>query len=173
MTADELAATPHYVYRLRDEAGALLYVGCTVDPAARLATHKTDQPWADLIDRQDVEGPFSRDAALARETAAIATECPRFNVRHNPTSERWEGPSDAAFLYVKNRVCMSGRGIARAFWRGEIPLRPTFADVKAFAQTLDSRNHAYPCPFAPDCVCCKTAEESDAEYAAWAEQVAS
>lgn len=168
MNAEELAAAPHYVYRLRDSDGGLLYIGCTVDPPARLAMHRCDRPWADLIATQDVEGPFGRSDALAREAAAITAEQPRFNVAHNLTPERWAGPSDAAFHYVRVRVCLSGRAIARAFWKGELPLRPTAADVRAWVQTLDSRFHAYPCPFAPDCRC-RTGEETEAEYAAWAE----
>ena len=165
MTADELAVAPHYVYRLFDPADVLLYVGCSVNPEARLRTHRSDQPWSDIIDRQTVEGPFSRIEALAREAAAIADERPRFNVRHNEDPERWEGPSEGAFLYVKNRVNLAGRCVARAFWNGELPLRPTFSDVRAWVQTLDSRYHAYPCPFAPDCHC---AADVEAEYEAWA-----
>lgn len=151
MTADELAAAPHFVYRLRDAEGSLLYIGCTVDPAARFATHTSDQPWADLIDHQDVEGPFDRAEALAREAAAITAEAPRFNVRHNPTPERPPRPSDKAFLFVQARVNMAGRGIGRAFYNAELPLEPTDDDVRRWVRTLRVGLHPYPCW--PSCWC--------------------
>ena len=166
MTVDLMTA-PHYVYRLIDPNEQLLYIGCSVDPEARLAAHRSDQPWSDLIHRQDIEGPFDRATALKRETAAIAAERPRFNVRDNAEPERWEGPSDGAFLYVKNKVCLSGRGVARAFWRGELPLRPKREDVRRWVATLDSRYHAFPCPFADEGCPCAVDEEAD--YAAWAD----
>lgn len=145
MNAADLAAAPHYVYRLIGEDEALLYVGCSVDPAARLASHRIDRPWSDLIARQDVEGPFSRCDALAREARAISTERPRFNVAHNPMPERWAGPSEEAFLFVQRRVSVSGRELMRAFWRGDIPMEPTEADVWLWLKSLDVHNHAYPC----------------------------
>lgn len=145
MTAAELAAAPHYVYRLLAADGALLYVGCSVDPASRLATHNTDQPWADLIAEQTVEGPYDRAEALRRETAAINSERPRFNVRHNPVPEIPPQPSDEAVAFVRSRVSLSGREIGRAFFRGDIPLEPTEADVWLWLRKLDVRYHAYPC----------------------------
>jgi predicted GIY-YIG superfamily endonuclease len=145
MTAAELAAAPHYVYRLRDAEGSLLYVGCAVDPAKRLREHQSDQPWSDLIASQDVEGPYRRLEALRRETSAIRCEHPRFNVRHNPKPERWAGPSDEVFLYVQKYIRLSGRELLKAFWRGEIPLEPTDADIWLYLRTLDTRYHGSPC----------------------------
>lgn len=145
MTPDQLAAAEHFVYRLFDAEGSLLYVGCSVKPAARLMAHRSDQPWADDIDRQDVEGPFSRVEALRRESEVIRTEVPRYNVKDHPSPTRWEGPSDEAFLFVQKYVSLSGRSLARAFWKGEIPLEPTEADVWLWLRTLDTRYHAYPC----------------------------
>src|ERR1044072_8991374 len=143
MRADELAGSPHYVYRLFASDDALLYVGCSVNPTARLATQYSDQPWGDLLADQPVEGPYDRAHALRRETAAIASERPRFNVRHNPTPEILPQPSDEAFAFVQKRVSLSGREIGRAFFRGEIPLEPTEADVWMWLRKLDTRYHAY------------------------------
>lgn len=148
MTADELAAAPHYLYWLLDPSDAVLYVGCSVDPEARLRAHRSDQPWSDLIARQVVDGPFDRADCLRREAAAIAADLPRFNVAHNPNPERCDGPSDEVFLYVQRRVCLSGRSLGRAFWNGDLPLNPTDAEVYAFVHSLELRYRAYPCPWA-------------------------
>lgn len=146
MTADALAAASHYVYRLRDAEGVLLYVGCSRDPATRLLAHESDQPWGHLIHSQDVEGPFDRDVALARETAAISSERPRFNIRHNPAPERWERrPSTEAIHFVQRRVSLAARDVMRAFWTGALPLEPTEADVWLWLRTVDTRFHRTPC----------------------------
>lgn len=151
MNADELAAAPHFVYRIFSTDGSLLYIGCTVDPTARFAVHCCDQPWADLIDCQDVEGPFSRSVALEKEAAAIMREQPRFNVAHNLKPEKWEGPTEAAFLFAKARCSMSGRALNRAFYNGELPLHPTDDDMRRWVRTLYITNHPYPCW--PSCWC--------------------
>lgn len=38
-------STTHALYRFYDAAGALLYVGITIDPGSRWRSHAHDKPW--------------------------------------------------------------------------------------------------------------------------------
>ena len=68
------------VYRLYNAAGVLLYVGCTRNLPARMASHRAGKPWAGEIARTEVAWYDTRSGALAAETAAIIAEDPRHNV---------------------------------------------------------------------------------------------
>lgn len=74
---------PHALYRFLDRDGGLLYVGITADPGVRWKTHSKDKPWWSEVATCTVEHFSTRDAVLAAERTAIATECPRYNVVHN------------------------------------------------------------------------------------------
>jgi hypothetical protein len=71
---------PHAVYRIRNAAGELLYIGCSQSICGRLSGHSSTQPWAHAIARIDVE--WFDDELLGRraEAAAILAESPRYNV---------------------------------------------------------------------------------------------
>lgn len=69
---------PHAVYRLFAEDGALLYVGCTLNPAKRLIGHKR-APWWGEVHRTELAWFDNRLYALVEETRAIQSEGPRHN----------------------------------------------------------------------------------------------
>lgn len=77
-----LAAAPHFLYRLLDSAGDLLYVGCTVDPERRLTEHRR-KSWGSEIAAWQVDEFRDAHSAFAAERDAIATESPRYNAMHN------------------------------------------------------------------------------------------
>jgi predicted GIY-YIG superfamily endonuclease len=67
------------VYRFFDADGGLIYVGCTTNLPARLATHQNKQrPWWTTVVRIDVEHFDSLSAARAAERAAISAEHPPY-----------------------------------------------------------------------------------------------
>lgn len=73
---------PHFVYRCYDADGVLLYVGCSVNPTARVEQHRATAWWGDRIASvRNLVFPTRRDA-LARERDAIYTERPRCNVKN-------------------------------------------------------------------------------------------
>jgi hypothetical protein len=70
---------PHFVYRCFDADGALLYIGCSGDPAARVRKHASRSEWfADCADITVQEYPHFW-AARAAEDEAIYTERPLHN----------------------------------------------------------------------------------------------
>lgn len=69
------------VYRLYDSAGALLYVGVSVNPDRRVIAHAA-KPWgADIAPELTTFAWYDSvgEAALA-EMTAIVRECPRHNI---------------------------------------------------------------------------------------------
>jgi len=73
---------PHVLYRIRDATGALLYVGITMNIAARLEAHRAGKAWFGDVAKIDVETFPSRLEALTAERVAIQTEDPIHNVQH-------------------------------------------------------------------------------------------
>jgi predicted GIY-YIG superfamily endonuclease len=71
------------LYRFRDEAGDLLYVGISGDPELRRTQHSKDKSWWPEVMETAVEWFNNRDVALAKEAAAIRRERPKYNVQHN------------------------------------------------------------------------------------------
>lgn len=72
------------LYRHFDAAGALLYVGVSLNTTARLAAHGATSGWFSEIARVDVVHYPTRDDALAAERVAIETEKPRWNIKMAP-----------------------------------------------------------------------------------------
>lgn len=70
---------PGAVYRIRDESGDLLYVGCTINPTQRLQEHAR-KPWGNEIASVELEWFEDRAGAAEAEFAAICNEAPRYNV---------------------------------------------------------------------------------------------
>lgn len=70
----------HDVYRIFDEAGCLLYVGCSINAFARVPQHKHEnQPWWGQARRVDIDRYPSKRIARGVEAAAIANEAPMYN----------------------------------------------------------------------------------------------
>lgn len=84
-----LDARTHYLYRLFNDAGDLLYVGITCDLGARFAEHKRHQPWWDEKAHYTVETATTRADVLYLEARAILTEHPRYN-RDIPSLARFD-----------------------------------------------------------------------------------
>lgn len=70
---------PHYVYRCYDVDGRLVYVGCTIDPATRVETHRKQSWWGHQIHSVRFIVFPNKDYALTREREAIGEERPRWN----------------------------------------------------------------------------------------------
>lgn len=73
----------HFLYRLYDRDGDLLYIGVSKDPWRRFRGHRRTSPWIRKARRGRIQVFPTIDAALAAEREAIRTERPRFNVVHN------------------------------------------------------------------------------------------
>lgn len=80
----------HYVYRCFDADGSALYVGCTLDVRRRMAQHRRNKPWADLVDHVEVTTHAGRRAGFAVERDEIKRLAPihntlgRADVKVNP-----------------------------------------------------------------------------------------
>lgn len=85
MTAIPLAERETAVYRLFDINKALLYVGISCNPDARLNQHRIHQRWWPQVATWTVEWLPDRLAALKCEAVAIRVEGPLYNRdRPNP-----------------------------------------------------------------------------------------
>jgi hypothetical protein len=67
------------VYRIRDAAGELLYIGMTNSVPIRWNAHMLYQPWWDELRSLTVEFLDTREEAAAAEKAAILGEVPKYN----------------------------------------------------------------------------------------------
>lgn len=72
----------HCLYRFFDSDGDLLYVGITMNPAARWPKHSSGKHWWTEVETITLETFASREAVLAAEREAIKTEQPRYNITH-------------------------------------------------------------------------------------------
>lgn len=70
----------HYVYRVYDRDGCLIYIGCSKDLFARLAAHATTSWWADQACSVVAKVYPSRQIARDVERRSIANERPRWNL---------------------------------------------------------------------------------------------
>ena len=77
---EALRNDPHYVYRLYDAEGDLLYIGCTVSPRQRRHGHMQSSPWFKDVDTFRLTIYPNRPHAMRVEREAIYTEDPRYNV---------------------------------------------------------------------------------------------
>lgn len=78
----------HFVYRLFDVTGQLLYVGCTANPKVRIGQHRSLQPWWHEVDESKtlVEKYVGKRRACAAERLAVRHTAPRYNRRLVPRS---------------------------------------------------------------------------------------
>jgi hypothetical protein len=73
----------HYVYRLYDGSGRLLYVGISDRGPVRLVEHYRRKPWFIDVERVEFERYASRRESEDRERHLIRTGHPRYNIQHN------------------------------------------------------------------------------------------
>jgi len=95
------------LYRQFDRDGTLLYVGVSLSAEARRSRHKRVKArWFDQIALIEVETFSTREAALAAETAAIATEKPAFNKIGQPRESLADRKAAllAACFYPENQL---------------------------------------------------------------------
>ena len=78
---EHLSRGQFMVYRFKDSAGHLLYVGVTCSPRARWQAHKNRAKWWPRVASVSVEWHPTEYQALDSEVAAIRSEQPLFNVR--------------------------------------------------------------------------------------------
>ena len=88
-----------YVYRYFDAQGALLYVGQTSHLATRDKNHRNTMDWYAQVARRTVEGPFTKDIALAHEFEALNHEEPSFN---RTQANGYSGPYSLAWYIVES-----------------------------------------------------------------------
>jgi hypothetical protein len=96
------------VYRFFNVVGELLYVGKTVDVAARFGQHAASKAWWGEVDmaRTLVTWHPSEPAALRVEEHEIKTRLPRYNKQHN-------GANPLARAYVKPEPTEPGPSLMR------------------------------------------------------------
>ena len=81
---------PVWVYRVYDDVGRLIYVGQTTYPDVRFTIHRCQSWWHSQIADVRWEEHCCRASAVRAESAAIATELPRWNRRVKWNArERW------------------------------------------------------------------------------------
>lgn len=73
----------HALYRFYADAGALLYVGITLDPGSRWRAHRDDKPWWQQVTKITIEVYRDRASVLEAERRAIVDERPKYNIVHN------------------------------------------------------------------------------------------
>lgn len=75
-------ARVHFVYRCYDTAGDLIYVGCSVNPVARVEGHRLNSWWGNQIATvRNLVFP-NGDVALYQERKAIYEEKPKHNIKN-------------------------------------------------------------------------------------------
>lgn len=86
MTSDR----EQYLYRMRDAAGRLLYVGVTWNPKTRFAQHRRESRlWFAAVATIELTEYATRGAALAAERRAINDERPAMNVVDSAVRAEW------------------------------------------------------------------------------------
>jgi|HubBroStandDraft_2_1064218.scaffolds.fasta_scaffold11006_6 predicted GIY-YIG superfamily endonuclease len=73
-----------FVYRARDSAGRLLYIGYSRDIQARFRGHANTAPWYPEIDDISADWYSVKYEAVTAETAAIRAERPIWNWASSP-----------------------------------------------------------------------------------------
>ena len=82
LTFDEINR-PYAVYRLFDEAGTLLYIGCSARPTRRREKHRKKSWWPEVApERTTLEWFANWSLATLAEYYAIAQDEPKYNCQH-------------------------------------------------------------------------------------------
>lgn len=70
---------PHFVYEMYDEAGTVLYIGCTGNLAQRLSSHRSERDWFGDVARLVVDRYPDQRSGLDEERARIIRLQPKYN----------------------------------------------------------------------------------------------
>lgn len=105
------------LYRHFDAAGALLYVGISLNTIQRTQQHKHGARWFEQIARIDIEWHDSRPAALTAEAIAIAMEAPQFNIARPKDAP--PVPRVVPFPQSDTHVRVRGEALHPILWQGE------------------------------------------------------
>lgn len=68
------------LYRCYDKDNVLLYIGITLRISVRFSAHRQKADWFDNVRTIKIEPCLNRQMALQKETVAIQTESPLFNI---------------------------------------------------------------------------------------------
>ncbi|GAB3776624.1 putative GIY-YIG superfamily endonuclease [Nocardioides ginsengisegetis] len=77
--AERHEAAENYVYRAFDDAGRLLYIGCSLNVEQRLTVHRRESDWFRYCNTLRLAGPYRRSEAMRLERDAIESEGSYFN----------------------------------------------------------------------------------------------
>ncbi|WP_107768498.1 GIY-YIG nuclease family protein [Nocardioides terrigena] len=72
---------PHYVYQFWSDT-TCLYVGCTAQPAGRIASHASKQPWWRKVTHFSADVHPDKETGLIAEAALIHELQPEWNWLH-------------------------------------------------------------------------------------------
>lgn len=98
---------PQALYRFFDQAGELLYVGISANPAGRWDQHRHDKPWWSEVATVGIQEFPSRPAVEDAERVAIRSERPRYNLTHHPDRSprrTWRKGRDCRDLNISARL---------------------------------------------------------------------
>lgn len=113
------------MYWLYGEDGAILYIGASMNPRARLAVHKSSKPWWHLVRRSEIEWFPDRPQARAVETRELRKHRPPYQVipeadgRHitRAGGKRQTGPNPVRSMRIPQAAIDEARAVAKE--RGE------------------------------------------------------
>jgi predicted GIY-YIG superfamily endonuclease len=78
VSTQNIEDAPHYVYRVLDSYGLLLYIGCSHNVEKRLVQHQYG-PWHRYAETVGIWGPYPKAEARRMESEAIESEASYFN----------------------------------------------------------------------------------------------
>lgn len=87
MSVDE--NQPHYVYRVYDPFGDLIYIGCSIDVPSRMSQHYSQAWWGPQAAKVKAKVYPNRFTGRRAESEAIRTERPRWNSTGRGPRNTW------------------------------------------------------------------------------------
>lgn len=127
------------LYRLRDNAGALLYVGISDRWSRRMDEHERKQPWWPAVAHAELTTYRTRQEAVSAEREAIRNEKPRHNVVHQP-GNRHPAPVvstvDYAALVQAAQETLKAAKAEAAEWRCRAEVAEAIADTRRLSLEL-------------------------------------
>ncbi|MFE9003161.1 hypothetical protein ACFYOY_13610 [Streptomyces sp. NPDC007875] len=110
------------LYRLYDEAGALLYIGISHQPEVRFEQHSKLKEWWPCVARREVEWFADRPAAAKAEADAVRAEDPEFNSVYSPRINRrtirdvvaQDGVREMSLSLARPKLTTVVRGVAHS-----------------------------------------------------------